>query len=331
VIVRDVDSSQLVRIAHLYYIEDLLQSEIAKEMGMSRQSVGRALKLAKELKLVQIKIASPMPTMPDLENALEKTFGLKEAIVCRPAATSYDSIKEALGAVAGGFLTRTVRDGQIIGISWGDTLLRLVSGMPKLDVKGVTVVQLDGSTDQTPLPTSAEYIVYRLADSLNAEPFTLSAPLIVDTRKLKEKLVSDSRIARALSLIRKVDLALLCIGDLSSDASLCMTGYLQSELIARLRSVGAVGYICGHFYNIHGQVCLPSLSARTIAIDFCDLQTRTTSVAVAGGLGKVDAILGAIAGRLCNVLVTDEKTATALLAKNASGGLISHVPSGGAS
>jgi deoxyribonucleoside regulator len=318
--VRDADSSLLVRIAHLYYVNDLRQSDIAKSLGISRQSVGRSLKRAKDLKLVQIRIASPLPTMPDLERALEEAFGLKQAIVCRPIATSDESIKEALGSVASDFLVRHVRDGQIIGISWGSTMLRLVSEMPKLDVKGVIVVQLDGSTDQTPLPTSAEYIVHRLADSLNAEAFTVPAPLIVDTRKLKERLISDSRISRALALIRRADLTLVGIGDVSSESNLYKTGYLDNTLIARLRAAEAVGDICGHFYNIKGRTCLPSLSARTIAIDLCELQTRPTSVAVAGGAGKADAIFGALAGKLCNVLITDETAAAVVLSKAAAHG-----------
>lgn len=318
---KDADSSLLVRIAHLYYVEDLKQSEIAERLEMSRQSVGRALQRAKDLKLVQIRIASPLPTMPDLERPLEKVFGLKEAIVCRPASTSDETVKEALGIVASDFLVRNVRDGQIIGISWGSTMLRLVSELPKLDVKGVTVVQLDGSTDQTRYPTSAEFVVHRLAESLNAEAYTLPAPLIVDSRKIKERLISDSRISRALAIIRKADLTLVGVGDISSESNLYKTGYLDKTLITRLRSAKAVGDICGHFYNLRGRACLPSLSARTIAIDLCDLRIRETSVAVAGGAGKVNAIYGALVGKLCNVLITDENTALSLLSKAGAPGL----------
>lgn len=121
-------------------------------------------------------------------------------------------------------------------------------------------------------------------------------------------------------MIHKTDLTLVGIGDVSSKSNLYRTGYLHNELIARLRAAEAVGDICGHFYNIRGRVCLPSLSARTIAIDYADLQTRVTSVAVAGGMGKVSAILGALAGKACNVLITDEATASGLLSKGKSAG-----------
>ena len=46
----------LVEIAVMYYLEDKTQTEIAKEMFMSRPKVSRLLKKARELDIVDIKI-----------------------------------------------------------------------------------------------------------------------------------------------------------------------------------------------------------------------------------------------------------------------------------
>jgi deoxyribonucleoside regulator len=48
-------------------------------------------------------------------------------------------------------------------------------------------------------------------------------------------------------------------------------------------------------------------------VELSSLRSKEVSVAVAGGLRKVDAIFGALRGRYCNVLITDEGTAKALL------------------
>jgi deoxyribonucleoside regulator len=315
---RDTDSSLLVRIAHLYYNEDLKQSDIAGRLKISRQSVGRALQLAKARKIVQIKISSPLPTATDLEDALVARFGLKEAVVCKPVSNSMDSLREAVGTVAAEYLIRNVRDGQILGVSWGHTMSRCVSEMPRLDLKRVAVVQLDGSSDETSFSSSAEYIVHRLADALDAEPYTLPAPLIVDSRKSKERFVRDSRIARTLAMIERADFAMVCVGDVSAASNLCKKGYIDKALLSRLLAAGAVGDICGHFYDINGRICLPSLSARTIGIDLPSLKSKETSIAVVCGTAKTTAIIGELNGRFCNVLITDESTAREVIKKSVS-------------
>jgi len=54
------------------------------------------------------------------------------------------------------------------------------------------------------------------------------------------------------------------------------------------------------------------LDARTIAIEWSQLEAIPTVVAIAEGLRKVEAILGALRTRCVDVLITDEATAVAL-------------------
>ena len=60
------------------------------------------------------------------------------------------------------------------------------------------------------------------------------------------------------------------------------------------------------------------LMRRMLAVDGDRLrelsrQDDRTVIAVAGGKGKMDAVRGALLGRFCNVLVTDEDIAAAIL------------------
>jgi DNA-binding transcriptional regulator LsrR (DeoR family) len=55
-------------------------------------------------------------------------------------------------------------------------------------------------------------------------------------------------------------------------------------------------------------------SARRIGLTLATVRELPQVVCVAGGPGKVAAIRAAVTGRLVKVLVTDEATATALLA-----------------
>jgi len=76
---------------------------------------------------------------------------------------------------------------------------------------------------------------------------------------------------------------------------------------------GAVGDMLGEWYDVEGRVVETDWSRRRLGVALDELRELDNVVGVAGGVEKVDAIRGAIAGGLIDALVTDEPTATALL------------------
>jgi deoxyribonucleoside regulator len=93
------------------------------------------------------------------------------------------------------------------------------------------------------------------------------------------------------------------------------TGYTDNRLLRKLRtgSRRAVGDICGRFFDTEGSIFSKELDERTLAIELDSLRKKKLSVAIAGGSHKIDAILGMLRGRYCNVLITDAGTANGLL------------------
>jgi deoxyribonucleoside regulator len=308
----------LTKIATLYYKNELTQEQIARRLGFSRQSVGRYLKRAQELGIVEIRIQSPLLFSAELEYQLEKTFRLREVVVVKPPAGTEESIKETLGQAGAAFLERRVKNGDIVGVSWSSTVLQCAVHLRRVGLRKVTVVQMNGSLDRTGYSTRAEYIVDRIAEAFGGEAITLAAPLMVDRPDIKSSLLSDSRIAAALHLANRANLALFGVGDVSERSSLYKAGYVDDTVLRQLQleMAGAVGDICGHFYDAQGRICSPESDKRTLAVELENLRVKELSVAVAGGLHKVDAILGMLCGRYCNVLITDEETAKALLARS---------------
>jgi deoxyribonucleoside regulator len=144
----------------------------------------------------------------------------------------------------------------------------------------------------------------------------MAAPRVVDRPDIKTSLLSDSRVAEALDLARRANLAVFGIGDLSEHSSPFMAGHVNREMLEQLRAVGGAGDICSQFYDLNGTPSAPDLAERTIALELSNLRSKEVSVALAGGLRKVDAIFGALRGRYCNVLITDEETAKALLGRS---------------
>jgi deoxyribonucleoside regulator len=78
---------------------------------------------------------------------------------------------------------------------------------------------------------------------------------------------------------------------------------------------GAVGAICGRFYDDQGGRCLYDLEGRIIGLKLNELKKIKHKILIALGLEKVSAILGALRGDLVDALVIDSDTAEHLLNK----------------
>ena len=94
------------------------------------------------------------------------------------------------------------------------------------------------------------------------------------------------------------------------------TGYISQNKMDELSAKGAVGDICTHLIDINGNICDEELDQRTAACPSDDIRNKKYRIGVAQGLSKVDCILGALNGRIVNVLITNEETAQWVLAKD---------------
>jgi DNA-binding transcriptional regulator LsrR (DeoR family) len=73
-----------------------------------------------------------------------------------------------------------------------------------------------------------------------------------------------------------------------------------------------VGELPGHVPDASGRILRPTLPARTLSAAF-DASVPGTTVAVAGGPEKIDAIRAVLTSGRLSGLITDERTARALL------------------
>jgi deoxyribonucleoside regulator len=307
------DLHLLTKVAVLYYREGLTHQAISHRLGISRQSVGRFLQRARKEGLVQINIDSPLLHCTELESGLEDKYSLKEAVVVSPATETETSIKKTLGKAGAEFLMRRVQSGDVLGVSWSSTVLECAQQLQPLDTHNVTVVQLNGSLDVGSYSTRAEYIVDQMARAFNAKMITISAPMLVDRPEILDSIKSDSRVASALEMAEKSRIAIFGVGDISESSSPYKAGYFDQALIRELDRHGAVGEICGRFYNAEGKIAAPDIQRRTLAVELDNLKKKKFSVAIAGQPKKVAALLGMLKGGFCNVLITDESTALELL------------------
>ncbi|HEY8346455.1 MAG TPA: sugar-binding transcriptional regulator [Symbiobacteriaceae bacterium] len=317
---RRIEERLLVEIAHLYYEEDLTQNEIAKRLGLSRPKVSRLLKEAKEKGLVKILILDPHADLLKMEKELAARFGLRAVRVVPTPALDDLLIKQAVAQEAADFIPRFLEPGDTIGVSWGSSLGELVRVFPVLPLPGSMVVQLNGGIDSANTHNNALDVVQGLAERLGAEAYTLPCPDIVGSPRIRAAFLQDERLARVLALGRSATKALVSVGALSTESVLVKAGYFSPEDIAALKAKGAVGDICSRYFDGNGRVCDPELDARTIGLSLEELRRIPCVIALAAGVNKGRALLGALRGGYCDILITDAATAQDVLAQDQMSG-----------
>jgi DNA-binding transcriptional regulator LsrR (DeoR family) len=306
----------MTKVAHLYYGQDMTQPEIAAQLDLSQASVSRLLKRAKQEQIVRVTVNVPYGVYAELEEQLQKTYGLKEVVVVDSSMEHSDQIMRDIGAAAAYYLETTLRTGDMIGVSsWSSTLLAMVDALqPLTRPSQIRVLQILGGLGSPSAELYATRLVGRLANLVRGEAVLLPAPGIVGSPEAVPILLEDRYVREAMSLFNQVTIALVGIGTVEPSGLLASSGNIFSpEELDILRASGAVGDICLRFFDASGTPVATSLNARVIGMNLDQLRQVKRAVGIAGGKQKLNAICGALQGKLINVLITDRFTAEHLL------------------
>jgi DNA-binding transcriptional regulator LsrR (DeoR family) len=305
----------ITKVATLYHEQKLTQTDIAKRLGISQVSVSRLLKRAEENQIVRTTVISPPGAFLELEDALERKFGLTQAIVAESPSDADEAIQAAVGAAAAYFLMTTLGSDEIIGVSsWSASLLAMVDQMhPLRKIDRCKVVQVLGGLGNPAAEAHANHLVTRLARLVNGEPCFLPAPGVVGAASSVNVLLKDPYVQQTLELFNKLTVALVGIGSLEPSSLVASSGNVFSAIeLQEIRARGAVGDICLRFYDGSGQEVEDPAGNRVIGIDLDTFRRVPRAVGIAGGGRKYAAILGALHGKHINILITDQFTAAKL-------------------
>lgn len=303
---------QAVTISKLYYLEGATQAQIAKKLQLSRPTISRALQFAREQNIVNIKINDPLSDIATLRDQLKERYQLDDVVIAQPAGETSAAILDALGQATATYLPQIVRDNDIIGISWGQTLAAVARHLQPSDRKNVQVVYLKGTVANS---THNNYVV-EVTKHFNACYHTqaqiLPLPVIFDSQQVKEIVVHDRFINAILQTAHQSTVALFTVGTTAPDATLFELGYFTTDQVAKLQEK-AVGDIISQFVDSKGKVVDSDLNARTMAMPIDQLKAKRQSVLIAGGMKKLKPIQAALAGKYANVLITDLNVAQHLI------------------
>lgn len=303
-----------MRIAWMYYVEGLTQSEIAERLGIGRVTVVRNINEALRQREVKIWIDGNVAECLELERQLRERFGLLEAIVV-PEPADPRHVTKSIGMAAGMFISDNLAPGATVGVGWGTTLHEALQTLAARDVEDLKVISLLGGILQAKRYNPAE-VAWQFARSVGAECYMLAAPALVDSAATREALIERCGLKDVFRQAEKMDLAVMSVGMSSPASTTFQVKFFSDEDRLSLERAGSVGDALFNFYDKDGQLIDHPINSRVISVPLEIIRKVPRRAIVAGGANKVEAIRGGMKFTGANVLITNEITARDLLGGN---------------
>src|SRR5690606_25690081 len=137
-------------------------------------------------------------------------------------------------------------------------------------------------------------------------------PFLANKQEDREVLIAQRGVTTDLEMCCRSEVQITSIGTVSAQALVDRSGSSELSVVEAIATLGGVGEMLGHFFDANGQRLETALTARTIAasVENADM---SRIIGLAGGIAKADAIRAVLkSGRLYG-LITDERTAKALV------------------
>ena len=299
------DIRLIVKIAQLYYEQDMTQAQIARELGIYRTTISRLLKRGREQGIVTIAINYDYNENLWLEQQLKQKFGLKEAVVASSDGLLEEEQLSAMGQHGALLVDRLLEPGDIIGFSWGRAVRSLVENLPQASQSRQVIC--------VPIRYHVNTLTYGAAARLKAESHLADFPALLDNPLIRNGIMQSQHFKTISSYWDSLDVALVGIGSPAIRDGANWHAFYGSEESDDLNARHVAGDICSRFYDINGGLVDTNMSEKTLSIEMAKLRQARYSIGIAMGEEKYSGILGALHGRYINCLVTNRETAELLL------------------
>lgn len=220
---------KLAYVARKYYLEDQKQSDIARDLGVSRPLVSRMLSEARELGIVEITIHEPGAREARLLERLQLSSSIRGGVLVEEGATA-DATNRLLSQGVMELLRQLgVRR---LGVGWGYLIGQLVSWLEENPQPSSTITDICPLVGNASVPArnyQSNENVRLMAQQMGATPHFLYLPALPESLEEKQVLCSTEVYRQIHQQWETLDTALVNIGDYPSSpdfASLVRYGSL---------------------------------------------------------------------------------------------------------
>ncbi len=303
---------QIVELARMHYEQNLSQEEISQHANISRATVSRALKEARERGYIRTLVIAPSGIGLELEEWLRSRFNLKYVAVTPTREDTNEAIS-LVGQVAAVYLDYNVSSGCVLGVAGGRTVLSTAKQVKRANRPDVLALPIMGGwIGHTSI--SASEVAREIAVRWNARAKALFAPAFVVDEVARQALLREESIADILKSASQADMSIIGIAPVSlkesSNEYVSGTGRISGSDVDDLIQKGVVGETCAQFFDIQGRPVDVWNRTRTIAVPLEDLVKMQNVVAIGADASKGRAFLGACRMGIVKSLIVSEDLAS---------------------
>ena len=241
---------KLAYVARRYYLENQRQSDIARELGVSRPMVSRMLAEARELGVVEITVHDAGTRTATLLERLRLSTSVRGGVLVEDGADE-DATNQLLSQGAVELLRQL--ETRRLGVGWGYLIGQLVTWLekhPQPDSPVTDICPLVGNANIPARNYQSNENVRLMAQQLGAAPHFLYLPALPEGLEEKQLLCSTEVYRQILDQWVQMDTALVNIGNYPSSpdfASLVRYGSL-------LQQQHTCGRLLVYYFNEAGTV-----------------------------------------------------------------------------
>lgn len=308
----DSKLDEAARAGWLYYVAGNTQDEIARKLGVSRQSAQRLVAMAVSERLVKVRLDHPIARCMELAHRVREQFGLTNCEVV-PSDADAPGLLTGVAIAGAAEMERHLRskEPRIIGLGTGRALRACTEQLPKMDCPQHRIVSRLGNMmqDGSASPYNA---AVRLAERVGARQYPMALPVLARSKEELGLLQDLPPVQNTMDLCARADVSFVGIGQLDENAPMMIDGFITRGEMRSLIGQGAVGEITSWVYNAEGRI-LPTGPNERVLSAALGTTGEAPIIGVAVGASKTPAIRAAMIGGLVNCLITDEATAELVL------------------
>ncbi len=301
----DYEEILLVKAAWFYYIEGFTQQEIGEYLGIPRLRVNRLLDKARKNGIIRFSIRENDSNRMAVEQRLIKRFHLKDVFVV-PSPIHDRDINEGIAQAAAMYIHERIDSTSFINMGYGDTTSRILNHLSNISEFPVNVVSLTGGVNY--------YLPNTQSNIFNAKLYLTPTPLLMKNAEMIQAIQKEPSVQQILNMTTLAQLSVVGIGGMDEEATIVTNGMFSNNDFLLLSMKGAVGDILCHFIDEQGELVPSDIEGRLISTSLETLRSLENTIGVAAGQNKVKAILAALRGGYLDILITDEATASSILA-----------------
>jgi DNA-binding transcriptional regulator LsrR (DeoR family) len=305
---------EAARAGWLYYIAGNTQDEIARKLGVSRQTAQRLVSFAVTERLIKVRFDHPLGRCLELSDRLKQVYGIDH---CEVVPTDPTSKSETLGIVeaAAAEMERYLvsQHPVIVGLGTGRTLRAVSEQVSPMETPQHKIISLVGNIGPDGSATVFD-VASRVGDRVGAPHYPMPFPVVAATVHERNLLVTQKSLRNVMDLAAQADVTFVGIGTVDETAALLRDGFVRADELRALVKAGAVGEITGWSFDTQGNLIDGLVNDRVLSVPL-ETPARRKVIGVAMAPGRFKAIKGALVGKLVNGLITNEAMAEQLLHK----------------